>query len=237
MATLAEYNNNPGNIRPKKGVEYEGMLGVDDKGFAIFQNPEAGQNALVRDVKYKLGSGVNTPEKFVDKYAPASKENPEEARDNYKIYLAQQLGLKGTHDPFPEDSHAQVAKAVSSFEGGTWGGGDKSATSPTVIPPTLPPPAAAKPGTGTTEKEPDSLNPLIGAVVGAPIGAASGASAASYKAHMDAAQAAYDYAQAQRAAKAASAGASAAAPTLAQYKTAVCIKTATDTWYVVGGIA
>jgi len=33
-----------------------------------------------------------------------------------------------------------------------------------------------------------------------------------------------------------SAGAVAAAPTLAQYKTAVCIKTATDTWYVVGGI-
>ena len=34
-----------------------------------------------------------------------------------------------------------------------------------------------------------------------------------------------------------SAGAVAAAPTLAQYKTAVCIKTATDVWYVVGGIA
>jgi hypothetical protein len=34
-----------------------------------------------------------------------------------------------------------------------------------------------------------------------------------------------------------SAGAVAAAPTLAQYKTAVCIKTATDTWYVAGGIA
>jgi len=34
-----------------------------------------------------------------------------------------------------------------------------------------------------------------------------------------------------------SAGATAASPTLAQYKTAVCIKTATDTWYVVGGIA
>jgi hypothetical protein len=34
-----------------------------------------------------------------------------------------------------------------------------------------------------------------------------------------------------------SAGATAAAPTLAQYKTAVCIKTATDTWYVAGGIA
>ena len=34
-----------------------------------------------------------------------------------------------------------------------------------------------------------------------------------------------------------SAGAVSASPTLAQYKTAVCIKTATDTWTVVGGIA
>jgi hypothetical protein len=34
-----------------------------------------------------------------------------------------------------------------------------------------------------------------------------------------------------------SAGASAAAPTLTQYKSAACIKTATDTWYVVGAIS
>ena len=34
-----------------------------------------------------------------------------------------------------------------------------------------------------------------------------------------------------------SGGATAAAPTLAQYKSAACIKTATDTWYVVGAIA
>ena len=34
-----------------------------------------------------------------------------------------------------------------------------------------------------------------------------------------------------------SAGAVAASPTLAQYKTAVCIKTATDVWYVVGAVA
>jgi len=33
-----------------------------------------------------------------------------------------------------------------------------------------------------------------------------------------------------------SAGAVAASPTLAQYKTAVCIKTATDVWYVAGAI-
>ena len=34
-----------------------------------------------------------------------------------------------------------------------------------------------------------------------------------------------------------SAGSVAAQPTVAQYKSAVCIKTATDTWYVVGAIA
>ena len=34
-----------------------------------------------------------------------------------------------------------------------------------------------------------------------------------------------------------SAGATAAQPSLGQYKAAACIKTATDTWYVVGGIA
>ena len=34
-----------------------------------------------------------------------------------------------------------------------------------------------------------------------------------------------------------SAGATAGSPTLLQYKTAVCIKTAANTWYVVGAIA
>ena len=33
-----------------------------------------------------------------------------------------------------------------------------------------------------------------------------------------------------------SAGATAASPTLGQYKSAACIKTATDTWYVLGAI-
>jgi len=34
-----------------------------------------------------------------------------------------------------------------------------------------------------------------------------------------------------------SSGATAASPTLTQYKSAACIKTGTDAWYVVGGIA
>lgn len=34
-----------------------------------------------------------------------------------------------------------------------------------------------------------------------------------------------------------SVGATAASPTLVQYRSAACIKTGTDTWYVVGGVA
>lgn len=34
-----------------------------------------------------------------------------------------------------------------------------------------------------------------------------------------------------------SAGATAAAPTLGQYKSAVCVKTAVDTWYVLGAVS
>ena len=121
MTSLAEYNNNPGNIRPAKGVTYEGMLGVDDKGFAIFEKPEFGQKALVNDLTHKLEKrGINTPAEFVDVYSPAGKENDEDARDNYKIYIAQKLGLKSTHDPFPEKAVDKLAQAVTNFEGGTW---------------------------------------------------------------------------------------------------------------------
>lgn len=34
-----------------------------------------------------------------------------------------------------------------------------------------------------------------------------------------------------------SAGSTAAQPTLAQYKSAVCVKTATDTWYILGAVS
>lgn len=120
MSTLSDYNNNPGNLRPPKGVTYEGQIGVDDKGFAVFENKSFGQKALFNDITHKLDKGINTPEKFVDRFAPAGSENEEEARENYKIYLTQQLGLKSTNDPFPKDAAEGIVKAVSAFEGGTW---------------------------------------------------------------------------------------------------------------------
>jgi len=138
MSTLAEYNNNPGNIRPPKGVTYDGQIGVDDNGFAVFQDRNSGQQALVNDVKHKLDSGLNTPESFIDRYTPASKENSEDSRDNYKLHLVHQLGLNSTNDPFPENSHEKIAQAIASFEGGTWKNPEPSQEEPKV-------PASAKP--------------------------------------------------------------------------------------------
>ena len=131
MTTLAEYNNNPGNIRPAKGVKYEGMIGVDDKGFAVFATPKDGEKALIDDLTYKIEKrGIKTPSEFVDIYAPAGDENSEDSRDNYKIFIAQKLGLKSTNDPFPENPVSKLAQAVSAFEGGTWQDADKEEKAP-----------------------------------------------------------------------------------------------------------
>lgn len=118
MDNLADYNNNPGNLRPPKGVKYEGQIGVDERGFAVFENKDAGQRALINDINIKIKRGLDTPEKFIDRYAPASEENPEEGRENYKIKLAAALGLKSTNDPFPKGSASRIADAIYRFESG-----------------------------------------------------------------------------------------------------------------------
>jgi hypothetical protein len=195
MSTLAQYNNNPGNIRPAKGVKYDGLLGVDDKGFGVFATPEDGQKALVGDLTYKLGKrGIKTPSDFVDVYSPAGDENSEDSRDNYKIYIAQKLGLKGTDSPFPENAVPQLAQAVTAFEGGTWDQPEKD--KPSVAVSELPPPAEGGNTTeeagGDTQPRGQTINPLIGAGFGAVAGTTAGTAAATAQAKYDAATKVYE---------------------------------------------
>ena len=117
MTSVADYNNNPGNLKPK-GFTYKGQIGLDDRGFAIFENKDAGRSALIQDIRAKQSQGLNNPNAFIDKYTPAMKENPEEGRDNYKIFLAQNLGLKNTTDPFPKGSEEKIADLIAQFESG-----------------------------------------------------------------------------------------------------------------------
>ena len=115
-----ERYNNPGALRPNK-IIYEGQVDVDADGFAIFETPEAGRRALIKQINTQIKRGENTVDTFLNRYAPPGKENPPASRDNYRVFLAEQLGLNSTSDPFPEGSTERIADAITKFEGGTWG--------------------------------------------------------------------------------------------------------------------
>lgn len=128
--TRSDFNNNPGNLRPPPGVKYEGMIGVDDKGFAIFENKDYGRRALINDINKKISDGLNTPDKFINKYTPASEENPEDSRDNYKIAIATALGLNDTGAEFPKNAAERLADAITQFEGTSLQPAEDTAESP-----------------------------------------------------------------------------------------------------------
>lgn len=115
-----ERYNNPGALRPNK-IIYEGQVDIDADGFAIFETPEAGRRALIKQINTQIKRGENTVDTFLNRYAPPGKENPPASRDNYRVFLAEQLGLNSTSDPFPEGSTERIADAITKFEGGTWG--------------------------------------------------------------------------------------------------------------------
>lgn len=68
--TLAQRNNNPGNLR------YVGQKGAvkGDKGFAKFKTPDAGWQALQQQIALDASRG-HTLQSFVYKYAPPSENN------------------------------------------------------------------------------------------------------------------------------------------------------------------
>ena len=189
MATIADYNNNPGNIKPPKGVTYEGQIGVDDRGFAVFENKDYGRKALVNDIEAKIKNGLTSPEAFINRYAPAGNENDEDARMNYKIFLADQLGLKSTAEKFPEDSAHKIADAIAHFEAGTR---PEPATTPS--PNAQPNFEAPKVASSNSEAEPTAteIPPYVGGIIGGVTGTTAGANAAVAKAKYDLAVEAYD---------------------------------------------
>jgi hypothetical protein len=119
-----------------------------------------------------------TPEAFIDKYAPAGDENSEDSRDNYKLHITHNLGLKSSKDEFPEGSEEKIADLITSFETGS-PYAPKETTEGTAPTPT----------TGTTSKDRD-INPIYGGVAGATAGLALGSPIATYKSYYDLARSA-----------------------------------------------
>jgi len=184
MATIAQDYNNPGNLRPPKGVTYEGQIGIGDRGFAIFETPEAGRTALINDIQHKIQNGLNTPDSFLDKYAPEG-DNPDDVRDRYKIHLMNHLGLKSSDEPFPKESHEKLADAIAQFESGT----------PNIVEPkttetqseskeTIP--SETVKSVETVKSAPSqTVSPIVGGAIGASLGASAGSVASIAKAKYD----------------------------------------------------
>lgn len=94
--SLAQRNNNPGNLRAGAG-----QVGTAN-GFAVFATPEAGWAALDRQIALDAGRGL-TLQQFIYKYAPPSENNSAA----YLDFVAKNLGVS------PSTPLAQVASGNS----------------------------------------------------------------------------------------------------------------------------
>lgn len=83
--SLATKNNNPGNL---VYVGQAGAIGKDDRGFAIFSNPDNGWMALQRQIELDASRGLDL-RTFINKYAPPRENNT----SNYLTFLTDGLGV------------------------------------------------------------------------------------------------------------------------------------------------
>ena len=101
--------NNPGNIERGQGFAGEtGEYYGKKNRFVVFDSPEAGIRAIMRDLRTKVRDHNGDLRAIINKYAP-SVENP--TKNNYK-YLQQTLGKdKVTIEDIP-----QLTKGIIEFE-------------------------------------------------------------------------------------------------------------------------
>jgi hypothetical protein len=110
-----ERTNNMGMIKDSPFARAQpGYVGSDGT-FAKFATPEAGIEASRRLVTNKINSGLNTPDKLVESWAPATENSPA-ARAAYKQRIANAVGI-GIDDPIPPEAVDAVLEAMAVSEG------------------------------------------------------------------------------------------------------------------------
>ena len=74
MTTLADRNNNPGNIRDTS-IPWQGAVGTN-AGFETFATPEHGVRATTKNLyTYNERDGLNTVSGIITKWAPPGENN------------------------------------------------------------------------------------------------------------------------------------------------------------------
>lgn len=70
-ATRGLRNDNPGNIRAVSGVTWVGQVGIDDKGFVVFDSWQNGVRAMAITLRnYQRHHGLSTVAEIISRWAP-----------------------------------------------------------------------------------------------------------------------------------------------------------------------
>lgn len=125
-ATLNVRNNNPGNLKfaGQAGARPGPML-PDGTQFAVFDTPEAGVAANVNQLRIYGTRGINTVEKIINTWSPATAHgNTPESTANYIAHVSKALGV-APNQPL-DMANPQVLQAIlraqAPFEGGQGAG-------------------------------------------------------------------------------------------------------------------
>jgi hypothetical protein len=108
-STLAYVNNNPGNLR------FVGQAGAvpGRGGFAKFESPEAGYQALKNQIQIRVNQG-KTLASFIGQYAPPSENDT----NGYINIVSRQLGVN-PNTPLKQINLDALARAVAQHESST----------------------------------------------------------------------------------------------------------------------
>ena len=106
-------NNNPGNIRWDGKTQWQGMAGVDDAGFVIFDTPNNGIRAMARVLASYGRRGVVTVADIIRTWAPPNENNT----PAYVESVARRTGL-APGAPVPRERLAEFVAAIIHHENG-----------------------------------------------------------------------------------------------------------------------
>lgn len=106
-------NNNPLNIRDNPRNNWQGKIGVDEKGFVIFNNAAMGARAAHKILNSYQRRGIRTLYQIVSTWAPPS-ENP---TGNYARFVSERTGIP-LNARITDSNRDQLLEAMAYFENG-----------------------------------------------------------------------------------------------------------------------
>lgn len=106
MTTVAQRNNNPGNLKPPGGaIIWPGQTGTDSRGFAIFSSYDAGVNAADANLQTYAKRGWDTPYEIAHNWSTTD-------QSAYTNNLAASLGV-GPNTPLNLSDPAIRSKVLN----------------------------------------------------------------------------------------------------------------------------